>query len=208
VGINDACRRVLLAVGLVSSCTGFAAAKPCTVAGVFTAGSFSTFYFWVLQDRAGEISGTFQYVAWDVNVDVGPPPIRQFAAVSGNRTGAAIDLAVADPLGGLSVRKLHATLACIVPTKGDTTDGFLVFPLHRRDRVTTQGFSRSTGASPIPMFLNGVAAQSRSAYAIVQKPMRERVRHDPVLRAHFADTHARLLRGGADALDQMAATPQ
>jgi hypothetical protein len=199
----------LLAAGFVLSCTGIAGARPCTASGVFGAGNFSSFWFWDLHDRAGEISGVLRYYAWNVYVDVGPPSVRQFAAVSGSRKGGDIVLAVADPLGSGIVRKVHASLHCFPPTPHDSSDGALDFPLRPREYRDRQLFVRWTGHSLIPMILKGMAKSTRAMYSLSQGPVRDRARHDPALRARIAAKQAELRRGAFLQLDEMAAvTPQ
>ncbi len=197
-----------LVAGFVLSCTSVAAAKPCTASGVFSAGNVFSFYFWDLHDRAGEISGAFRYYAWNLDVDVGAPSVRQSAAVSGSRKGNDLVLAVADPLGRGILRKVHATLKCFPPERGDLTSAALAFPVRPREYRERQVYTRAAGPSPIPMMLRGMTKQMQS-FASLQKPMRERARHDPALRARIDAAQVKLLHGASYALDEMAAvTPQ
>ena len=169
-----------------------AAAGPCTATGAFMAGGPTMLFFWDLHDRAGEISGSLRFFAWNAAVDV-KPSVRQTAAVSGSRQGNSITLEVADPLGTAVVRKVRATLTCSTLTFAGKPE------IHGGREI----FTRSHVSSPIRTYVDGQTEWYRTVYDGLIESEGSGV-HDRAWRARVAARQARLRTYASAMLDSLA----
>jgi|GEM_PF-5885520 len=202
-------RLAFVGIACVLACVRPAAAAPpaCTAAGVFVAGDVSALYFWDLYDRAGEIRGYLNYIAWNSDLDL-VPSIRQVGALSGSRHGKTVLLAVVDPTRSDVVRKVHATLRCWKSAAPNSSGSALVFPIGPRAYFDGQPFVHIS-RSELAIVLRALALGFGPYQAASVKAVRREIARVATSRANERAIQERL-RGGASAmLRRMASvTPQ